>query len=170
MLASEPFTIMRTSLRAAVIAAVLAVLPCAALAGGTSPILTLTGADAARAASGAETVAVHGSFNFGDLIEGIFPAGLVVWSGTHFVRFDQAGQALGGDAPFLADGLVATEVPSLLALGTPAAAPAALAQLRADRIAVVLPAGFPSGPASVALVAVHEGESFASNTVAVTLP
>ncbi len=143
--------------------------PSGARAGGTSPVLTLTGADAAPAA-GAPVVSVHGSFGFGDILEGQFAGGLVVWSGSTFVRYDQAGVALSGTAPFLADGFVSTEVPALLGAGTAAAAPAGLAQLRADRIAVVLPAGFPSGPASVALFTTHEAELFVSNTLAVTVP
>ena len=76
----------------------------------------------------------------------------------------------GGSSPLLADGLDATEVPALLALGSPAAAPAALVQLRADRATVVLPPGFSAGPASVVLYAVYQDQGFASNTVSVVLP
>ena len=70
----------------------------------------------------------------------------------------------------LADGLAAAEVPALLAVGSPAAAPAALTQLHADRVTVVLPPGFSAGTASVVLYAVYQGQGFASNTVPVTLP
>jgi hypothetical protein len=138
--------------------------------GGSSPLLSLASADAFATSGGVRSVDVHGSFNFEDVVEGVFPAGLVVVQGTHFARFDQSGVVVDGDAALLADGLDATEVPALVALGAPAAAPAALGQLRADRVAVVLPPGFAPGAASVVLYAVYEGVGYASNTLAVTLP
>jgi hypothetical protein len=116
------------------------------------------------------SVAVQGSFNFEDVVQGVFPAGVVVFQGTSFARFDQTGSAVAGSAPLLADGLDAAEVPALLAAGSPATAPAALTQLRADRVTAVLPPGFSAGPASVVLYAVYQGQGFASNTVSVTLP
>jgi hypothetical protein len=170
VLVCRSFIAMRTTLLAAVVIAALLVGSRRADAGGTTPLLALSDADAARADAGGTTVAVRGTFAFGDLVEGSLSGALVVWSGTRFVRFDPAGNAVAGDAAFLADGLVSSEVEPLLALGAPAAAPAALAQLRADRVAVVLPAGFPSGAASVAIVAVYEGGGVMSNPVAVTLP
>lgn len=139
-------------------------------AGGTSPTLTITTADTFASASGATAVDVRGSFNFEDVVEGIFPAGVIVYQGDHFARFDQAGVVVDGTASLLSNGLSATEVPALIGLGSPAAAPAALLQLRADRVTVVLPPGFPAGAVSVVLYAVHEEDGFTSNTVAVTVP
>jgi hypothetical protein len=138
--------------------------------GGSSPLLSLASADAFATSSGVRSVDVHGSFNFEDVVEGVFPAGLVVFQGTHFARFDQAGAVADGDAALLADGLTAAEVPALVPQGAPAAAPAALGQLRADRVTVVLPPGFSPGAASVVLYAVYEGVGYASNTLTVTLP
>lgn len=153
-----------------VLQAVLAVAFAATVwAGGSSPLLTLAGADV-FASGGGVAVEARGSFNFEDVVEGVFPAGLVVHQGTHFARFDQAGAVAQGDAAFLSDGFVATEAPALVGLGSPAPAPAALVQLRADRVSVVLPAGFASGPATVSLYAVYEGVGYASNPIAVTLP
>ena len=97
-------------------------------------------------------------------MQGVFPAGVVVFQGTSFARFDQAGSVVAGSAPLLADGLDAAEVPGLLPLGSPAAPPAALTQLRADRVTVVLPPGFAAGAASVVLYAVYQDQGFASNT------
>jgi len=147
-----------------------AALPRPARAGGSSPLLSLAGADAFATAAGVRSVDVRGSFNFEDVVEGVFPAGLVVVQGTHFARFDQAGAVVDGSAAFLANGLDASEVPALVAQGAPAAAPGALTQLRADRVTVVLPPGFTSGPASVVLYAVYGGGGFASNALTVTLP
>ena len=144
--------------------------PPPAHAGGSSPLLTISTVDAFAGSSGAVSVEVQGSFNFEDVVQGVFPAGAVVFQGTSFARFDQAGSVVSGTAPLLANGLDATEVPALLALGSPAAAPAALVQLRADRATVVLPPGFSAGPASVVLYAVYQGQGFASNTVSVVLP
>lgn len=141
-----------------------------ALAGGSSPLLTLAATDAFASSSGVRSVDARGSFNFEDVVEGVFPAGLVVYQGTHFVRFDQAGAVVEGTSALLAGGLDAAEVPGLVATGSPAAAPAALTQLRADRMTVVLPPGFAAGTASVVLYAVYAGQGFASNTLAVTLP
>jgi hypothetical protein len=148
----------------------LATLAAPAHGGGSSPLLSLASADAFATSGGVRSVDVHGSFNFEDVVEGVFPAGLVVFQGTHFARFDQAGVVADGDASLLADGLAASEVPALVALGAPAATPAALGQLRTDRVTVVLPAGFSPGAASVVLYAVYEGVGYASNTLAVTLP
>src|SRR5262245_4254631 len=144
--------------------------PPPARAGGSSPLLTIATVDAFASSSGALSVDVAGSFNFEDVVQGVFSAGLVVFQGTTFARFDQAGGVVSGSAPLLSGGLAATEVPDLLALGSPAAPPAALAQLRADRVTVVLPPGFSAGPASVVLYAVYQGGGFVSNTVPVTLP
>jgi hypothetical protein len=139
-------------------------------AGGSSPLLTLTTVDALASASGATAIEVRGSFNFEDVVEGVFPAGLVVYQGTRFARFDQAGTATSGTAASLADGLAASEVPALVGQGAPAPAPAALTQMRTDRVRVVLPTGFSPGAASAVLYAVYESQGYVSNTLAVTLP
>lgn len=145
-------------------------MPSGVSAGGSSPLLSLASADAAATAGGVRAVSVHGSFNFEDVVQGVFPAGLVVHQGAHFVRFDQAGAVVDGTSALLADGLGATEVLALLAEGAPSPLPAALAQLRADRVSVVLPPGFAAGAASVVLYAVHEGAGYVSNALTVTLP
>jgi hypothetical protein len=144
--------------------------PLTALAGGSSPVLTLTSADAFASASGVIAVDVRGSFNFEDVVEGVFPSGLLVHQGAHFVRFDQAGAVLEGTDAALADGLDAADVPGLLGLGSAAPAPGALSQLRSDRVTAVLPGGFSTGPASVVLYALYAGQGFVSNTLTVTLP
>jgi len=144
--------------------------PATVRAAGSSPLLTIAAADAFASSSGAVSVDVQGSFNFEDVVQGVFPAGAVVFQGTSFARFDQAGTVVAGTAPLLSGGLDPAEVPPLLALGSPAATPSALTQLRADHVTVVLPPGFSAGPASVVLYAVYQGQGFASNTVSVTLP
>jgi len=154
----------------ALVAVLVLGVPTPSRAGGSSPLLTIASVDAFASSSGALSVEVQGSFNFEDVVQGVFPAGAVVFQGTSFARFDQAGAVVAGTAPLLAGGLDATEVPALLALGSPAALPAALVQLRADRVTVVLPPGFSPGAASVVLYAVYQGQGFASNTVTVTLP
>jgi hypothetical protein len=149
---------------------VAAAVPPLVRAGGSSPVLSLTAADAFATAAGVRGVDVRGSFNFEDVVEGVFPAGLVVVQGTRFARFDQAGAVVEGTAALLADGLDAGEVSALLGEGAPAAPPAALTQMRADRVMAVLPGSLTAGAASVVLYAVHEGEGFTSNALAVELP
>jgi hypothetical protein len=141
-----------------------------AVAGGSSPLLTLTSAGAYASTAGAVGVEARGSFNFEDVVEGVFPAGVVVYQGTHFARIDQAGTVVEGTAPFLGNGLDASEVQTLVGLGGPAGPPAALGLLTADRLTVVLPATFAAGGASVVLYAVFEDAGFASNVLTVTLP
>lgn len=164
-LASRPGPRMRSLTTLLLAAAVASV----AWAGGSSPLLTLTRAEVVAGPAGV-AVDARGSFNFEDVVEGVFPAGLVVHQGTRFARFDQAGAVAVGDAAFLADGFAAGEAPALAALGDPAPAPAALVALRTDRVTVVLPPGFAPGTATVTLYAVYEGAGWASNPITVTLP
>jgi hypothetical protein len=159
------------SRRAAALAALLvAALPGSVRAGGSSPVLAITSASAFADAAAGRSVVVNGTFNFDDLMQFTFPAGLVVWQGTHVVRFDLDGRVSEGSAAFAADGIVAAEIPALLGLGSPAPASARLLQLGVARVAVALPPSFSPGAASVMLYAEFDSDDFPSNTVAVTLP
>lgn len=141
----------------------------AARGAGTDPTLALTGGEAI-AGGGATMVRLQGSLAFDDQLQFAFPAGVIVYQGTTFVRVPVAGGAVSGSAAFLADGLADTEVQTLLSLGAPAAAPARLASLQPNEVRVVLPAGFGSGAATAVVYAVLEGTGFLSNPIAVTLP
>src|SRR5215475_7094632 len=98
----------------ALVAVLLLGVPTPSRAGGSSPLLTIASVDAFASSSGALSVEVQGSFNFEDVVQGVFPAGAVVFQGTSFARFDQAGGVVAGSAQLLADGLDAAEVPALL--------------------------------------------------------
>jgi hypothetical protein len=142
-----------------------------AMAAGSSPVLALVEARSVVSEGGVRLVEAVGSFNFDDLVQFAIPvAGLVVIQGTHFVRYDADGNVFSGNAAALADGLDPTEVAAMLAASGPSAAPARLAAIGRDRIAVVLPGDFTAGAATVAMFAVHDGESFASNGLALVLP
>ena len=142
-----------------------------AAAAGSSPVLALVEARSVVSEGGVRLVEAVGSFNFDDLVQFAIPvAGLVVIQGTHFVRYDADGNVFSGNAAALADGLDPTEVAAMLAASGPSAAPARLAAIGRDRIAVVLPGDFTAGAATVAMFAVHDGESFASNGLALVLP
>lgn len=160
-----------TSRRLAAIAAALglAIAPRLAAAGGSSPILSITDARAFATSQAARSVVVSGTFNFDDLVQFIFPAGLVVWQGDHFVRFDVDGSVREGRAAFAADGIGMAEIPALLQAGAPAAG-ARVIELSATRIVVALPPGFAAGAASAMLYADFDSDQFASNTVVVPLP
>jgi len=155
---------------AALTALLVAALPGSVRAGGSSPVLAITSASAYADAAARRSVVVNGTFNFDDLMQFTFPAGLVVWQGTHVIRFDIDGRVSEGTAAFAADGIAAAEIPALLALGSAAPASARLVQLGAARVAVALPPSFSAGAASAMLYAEFDGEDFPSNTVAVTLP
>jgi hypothetical protein len=95
----------------------------------------------------------------------------VVAHGTHWARYTQDGTVVEGDSAAVADGLALGEVAAFLAVaGAPAASPARLDGITRDGVTVVLPAGFPSGDATVVLAAVFDGDSFLSNALAVTVP
>lgn len=140
-------------------------------AGGSSPVLALTAADVAVAPSGAVALRVAGGFSFDDVVEDVFGLSLVVTHGAHWVRYGQDGTVTEGDSAAVADGLVLAEVAAFLASrGAAAATPAQLGGITRDGVTVVLPAGFPTGDASVALAAVFDGDSFLSNALTVTVP
>lgn len=136
---------------------------------GTDPTLALTSGEAIAGGS-ATMVRLRGSLAFDDQLQFAFPAGVIIYQGTNFVHVPVNGSAMSGVAGFLADGLVDTEVQTLIALGAPAAAPARLVSLQPSEVRVVLPAGFGSGPATAVVYAVLEGDGFLSNPIAVTLP
>jgi hypothetical protein len=140
-----------------------------ASAGGSSPVLAISAASGFATSTEARSVTVNGTFNFDDLVQFIFPAGLVIWQGTQFVRFDVDGSVRGGSAAFAADGITTGEIPALLRAGAPIAG-ARLIELSANRIVVALPPSFSAGAASAMLYADFDSDQFASNSVAVTLP
>lgn len=139
-------------------------------ASGSAPTLTLTGGDAFTTQVGARAVVAIGSFNFEDRLQFGFPVGVIVAQGDRFVRYDVSGAIATGTDAAVGDGIVASEIPALLASGATAAPPAALVQIRPDRITVALPPEFTVGAATVRLYASKDSESFVSNAVPLELP
>jgi len=149
----------------------IAAVPSASHAAGTSPTLALVAADAFASEQRVRLVTARGTFNFDDLVQFAFPAaGLLVTQGAHFARYDVDGTVREGSSPLVADGVDPTELEALLALGMPAPSPARLARVAASEVSVVLPGGFAPGAASVVLFALHENEAFVSNALALVLP
>jgi len=147
------------------------VAPAMANAAGSSPVLLLTSVDASAAPTGERMLVATGAFNFDDLVQISFPAvGLMVIQGSRFARYEVSGEVVEATSALVADGVSFDDLPSLLAIQGSAAAPARLAHLNRDEIAVVLPSDFPSGKAIVLLYAEHDGEIFLSPVVAVVLP
>ena len=62
-----------------------------ARAGGSAPVVGLTGASVLTSASGARTLRVTGTFNFDDLVQFSFPCGVFVTQGDRLVRWDLSG-------------------------------------------------------------------------------
>jgi hypothetical protein len=141
-----------------------------AWASGSAPTLALTGGDAFVASDGARAVVATGSFNFDDRLQFGFPVGVLVVQGERFVRYDVSGAIVSASTAQVADGVDASEIPALLAIAGSAAAPAALVQLRPDRITVALPPELVAGPATVLLYASKDSETFVSNAVLLALP
>lgn len=141
-----------------------------ARASGSAPTLTLTGGDAFVASDGGRAVVATGRFNFDDRLQFGFPVGVLVVQGDRFARYDVAGEIVSASAGLVADGVDATDLPALLAIAGSAAAPAALVQIRPDRITVALPPEFVAGAATVLLYASKDSESFVSNVVSLELP
>jgi hypothetical protein len=151
-------------------AGLLALSPVATFAAGTDPTLALSAADAIAVPSGAVGVNIAGVSSFDDLMQFSFPAGVFVHQGSRFARFDFAGGVTEGNDARVQNGISPGELPSLLSAGSPAAPPAALTQLRADRIAVSLPAGFSAGVATAVVYAILEGDAFLSNPITFVIP
>ena len=151
------------------VAAALAGCPLLAFASGTRPVLSITAADGVTS-NDVRSVAITGTFNFDDRVQFSFPVGLIVYQGNRFACFDASGAINGGTSSAVVDGVDTDEVPALLAGGAPATPPAALVQVRAERIVVTLPPEFTAGGAAVLLYAQKEDKSFVSNTVSLVLP
>jgi hypothetical protein len=139
-------------------------------ASGSAPTLALTGADAFVTQSGARAVVATGSFNFDDRLQFGFPVGVIVAQGDRFARYDVSGEIVSATSPLVTDGIVATEIPTLLAIAATAGVPAALVQIRPDRLTVALPPEFSAGAATIVLYASKDNESFVSNPVPLELP
>jgi hypothetical protein len=161
----------RRSLKAPLPLCLLAVLLAVARvdAAGTDPTLALSSADATGNGE-AVLVRLQGSLQFDDLLQFSFPAGVVLFQGTQFVRLPISGAPVQGSAALLAGGLAPTELSALLALGTPAPAPSRIVSLTPSAVSIILPPGFAAGAATAVLYTVLEGDAFLSNPITVTLP
>ena len=142
-----------------------------ARAAGTSPVLGLTAATASVAANGDRLVSAEGSFNFDDLVQIPFPAaGLMVVQGSRFVRYEVDGSMVEATSSSVADGVLPTDLPGLLAIAGSPVGPARLVRIHANGVDVVLPSDFTAGSALVLLYAHHQTEYFVSNAIPVVLP
>lgn len=167
----RPTVLRRATLLALALGLTIGVAARDARAGGSSPVLALTSADVATAPSGPVALHAEGAFSFDDVVEDVFGLSLVVTHGTRWVRYEQDGTVREGDSASVADGLVLSEVATFLAApGAAAASPARLDGITRAGVTVVLPAGFPSGDATVVLAAVFDGDSFLSNALVVSVP
>ncbi len=126
---------------------------------GTDPELALWRATC-DVGDSSRTVRLEGEFPADDLVQLAYPLQVLIRDTGRspvYVRFDLAAGALNGVAPELADGLDANEAVALLAQGRPIE-DAEVLFVGPGRIDILLPAGFPIGPAEVQLF-VLEGDS-----------
>jgi hypothetical protein len=141
--------------------------------GATTPTdPTLAIADVATHGDGGpRLLRIDGSFQALDLVQLAWPLQIVVREttvGTGYVRYDVVTGPVTGNAPALADGLDAADVPGLLASGSPSP-DGAVVFLGVTRLELLLPATFPAGPAEVQFFVVDEGEAVLSNPAAVVV-
>jgi len=144
--------------------------PVSARAGGTSPKLSLASA-AGRAAEGARSAALTGSFEFPNAVEVGYPLQFAVFQGTRFVRYPVAGAPVTGTSPELADGqLTENELPAFLAEGSGAAAGVRIVSLNQTSTLLALPAEFAAGAATAVMFTVLGDKTVISNAIDFTLP
>lgn len=140
-----------------------------ARAGFTTPTLVIASGTVVEV-DGARSAVFEAAFDFPNAVQTGYRVSLVVWQGTHFVRFPVSGPILEGSSAVLSDGALAdTEVPTLFASGA-AITTARVLQLERDRIAVSLPPGFAAGAASAILATMPSEGSAVSNTIGLVLP
>ncbi|MFQ5415412.1 MAG: hypothetical protein ACE5FL_00040 [Myxococcota bacterium] len=155
----------RTAL-APLIAALLLLVPSIGAGVSTDPVLVLSGARAEVGVS-ARLVRIEGVFPAQDLVQQAFPLQILLretTTGSGYVRYDLSGAAFIGSAPEIADGLDAAEAVALLGQGAPAPGAEVLLLAR-DRIEVLLPVSFPSGPAEAQLFVIDATAPILSNPV-----
>jgi hypothetical protein len=143
--------------------------PASVRATPTDPFLALR--NAVVIGGPTQVLRVEGSFHADDLAQVPFALQILVrdlTSGTVYLRIDPFGVAVHGDDAALADGLQTGEVAGLLAGGSPEAW-IEIVERSADRIDLVLPSGFPSGPAEIQLFVWNDGDPVLSNTLPVQL-
>jgi hypothetical protein len=152
------------------LAAASILLASAALASPTDPVLVL---DAVRSAAGAGPtwVRIDGILPGDDLVQIPYPLQLVIHeqnASPRFVRYDQSGAVVTGESALLEGGLDPADAEALLAVGTPAP-DGAVTHVASGRIEVMLPAGFPAGPAQAQLFVLDGDGAIVSNAVPFTI-
>ena len=111
------------------------------------------------------------SFDFLNTVQVAYPLQLVVFQGTHFVRYPASGPAVAGDSAALADGVLGDgEVVAFMSEGAAAPAEVRIVTIAADHLRVVLPRTFTAGAATGELFATLAEGNALSNPVTFTLP
>lgn len=145
-------------------------LPATALAGATSPKITIASAEGSLV-DGARSVRLGGVLDFENALQTGYGLHVLVYQGTRFVRYPVAGDAVTGTSAALADGTLSeAEVPAFLLEGAPTGADVRIVTFTPTGCLLTLPAEMTAGPARVVLVAViSEGVVF-SNVFDFSLP
>ena len=152
------------SVLARLIAACLLLVPSIGAGASTDPVLALAG-DQAEVGDSARLVRLEGVFPAQDLVQQAFPLQILLretTTGSGYVRYDLSGAAFTGSAPEIADGLDPAEAAALLNQGSPAP-DAEVVLLARDRIEVLLPIAFSSGPAEAQLFVIDADAPILSN-------
>jgi hypothetical protein len=138
-------------------------LPGLAVAAITAPELTLERADATRGGSGV-LLRLAGSIPQADLVQHPLEIQVLVrgQGSPSYLRFELPGGVFAGHEPSLGGALEAAALPGLVSGSAPAPGPGVLL-LAPDRVELMLPSTFPSGPAEAHLFLIYHGEPILSN-------
>ncbi len=160
-------------LRAAGIAALVSgsLAPHASTAAITAPALDLVRVQADRAPSGV-WARFDGSFPTEDLVQSPLEIQILIRnlaSADRFVRFELSVGAFEGSSEALLDGFEIGDIDAVIAASRPISS-ARLLALATNRIEVLLPPEFPSGPAEAQLFLLYRGERLLSNPMSFVVP
>lgn len=138
-------------------------------AAATTPTLVLSAA-APVAVGEARAVAFEGTFDFPNALEVGYPLALIVFQGTHFVRYPMTGRAHMGESSAASGRLDEDDVPTLDLEGVEAPADVRIVTFVPDRLRVTLPATFTAGRATAVLYASVPHGAVVSNPIVFVLP
>ncbi|HYV56454.1 MAG TPA: hypothetical protein VE911_02860 [Candidatus Nitrosopolaris sp.] len=139
-------------------------------AAATKPALAIT-SGVGESTGDARAAVFEVSFDFLNAVQVAYPLQLIVFQGTHFVRYPASGPAVVGDSAELADGVLSdAEVATFMSEGSPAPAGVRIVTMAPDHLRVALPSSFTAGATVGELFATLAEGNALSNTLSFSLP
>lgn len=139
-------------------------------AAATKPALAIT-SGVGESTGDARAAVFEVTFDFLNAVQVAYPLQLIVFQGTHFVRYPASGPAVVGDSAELADGVLSdAEVATFMSEGSPAPAGVRIVTMAPDHLRVALPSSFTAGATVGELFATLAEGNALSNTLSFSLP